>query len=212
MRVVYAAIFFVLIVFSAEQSSAQFIAPAPKVDSPYLSKAWRDSVNNYAFRKEAYHQEYYSYDWAMLFACFPVLGENFVNQPMKGIEFSAVRLGLVGAATVGTVRLIKGSSNTPLNIGLLAGGIVGYVLVKWLEITDVMHTVSHLDEDLVEKFQIATPDIIPGSIRYPRKEWPDWVTTPPPAREPVRAREAIDKPLPNPMESQPLRMDLSFPF
>jgi hypothetical protein len=169
----------------------------PLVDSPdYFNKAWRDSAAEYRGRVEAYHQEFYSYDLAMTFAIVPVAGEWYVDKMWTGIGFSIARTAAVATAAVGGIRLIGGKSNTGLNIGLLAGGIIGYFLFKWWEISDVMHTVSHRDEDLVEKWRIATPDIAPGSIRYPTKEWPPWVTAWPESRHHEQAREAVDKPLP----------------
>ncbi len=173
------------------------------VDSPnYMNPAWRDSVANYQGRLEAYHQEFYSYDWGMTFAMLPVIGEWYVNKTGTGIAYSAARLGALAVGTVGAIRLIGGKPNLGLNIGLLAGGIVGWFLLKWSEVSDVRHTISHLDENLVDKFGIVTPDIIPHSIRYPTKEWPDWVTSDPPARHPQDSKEAVNTPLPSASKSR----------
>ena len=167
------------------------------VDSPnYFNKTWRDSVAEYRGHVEAYHQEFYSYDWAMTFAMLPVAGEWYIDKTWTGIEYSLARTAAIAASTVGVVRLAEGKANTGLNIGLIAGGIIGYFLLKWSEISDVMHTISYHNEGLVEKWRIETPDIMPGSIRYPTKDWPDWVTAWPKPRHPERAREAVDKPLP----------------
>ena len=169
----------------------------PVVDSPwYMNKAARDSAATYRGHVEAYHQEFYSYEWAHTFAMLPVAGEWYVDKTSTGIRYSVARALAVALSTVGTVRTIKGSPNLGLNIGMIAGGIIGYFWLKADEISDVMHTTSERNEALVEKWGIKEPDIMPGSIRYPIRQWPDWVTKGPEAREPQKAREAVDKPLP----------------
>ncbi len=140
------------------------------IDTPaYWSPVYRDSVAKYAGRLATYQAELYSYDMGMSAAMLPVAGEAYVNRPITGIAFSVARLGSLSASVVGAVRLIKGSPNTPLDIGLLAGGLVGVVLLKWWEISDVMHSISRINEDLVRKWRIATADVEPGSIRYPTR-------------------------------------------
>jgi hypothetical protein len=135
----------------------------------YFSKPWRDSVAEYHGRLTAYHQELYSYDWATTFSRLPVAGEWYVDKTGTGIAFFAGRLLALSATTVGTVRLIERKSNTPLNIGLLAGGIVSYFLLKWWEVSDVMHTVSDKNEALVKEYNVNPADVEPGSIRFPSK-------------------------------------------
>lgn len=170
---------------------------APTVDTPnYWNQAWRDSVNEYHGRVEAYHQEFYSYDWGITFAMLPVMGEWYVDKTMTGVRFSIARGVSLGASAVGLMRMIGDKQPMALNVGLLAGGIVGWALLKWWEITDVVHTVSQRDEALVEKYRIETPDIEPRSIRYPTKEWPAWVTSGPEPRHPQQSKEAINKPMP----------------
>ena len=162
------------------------------LDSPaYWSQTFRDSAASYRGRLEIYHQEYYSYDIGTTLAMLPIAGEAYVHKFNTGVLFSAAGLASGATSIVGAVRLIKGSPNTGLNVGLLVGGIVGVVLFKWWEVTDVLHTISRLDEELVEKWRVATEDIEPGSIRYPTKDWPDWVTSKKPAREPERPRDAF---------------------
>ncbi|HWF45198.1 MAG TPA: hypothetical protein VG537_11195 [Candidatus Kapabacteria bacterium] len=175
---------------------------APAIDSPnYWNPAWRDSAAEYRGHLEAYHQEFYSYDFALSFTMVPlagdILGEGvYLGKTWTGIEFLAARTAAVATATVGAVRLIGGKSNTGLNIGLLVGGLLIDGLLKWWEISNVMHTVSHQNEDLVDKWRIETPDIVPGSIRYPRKTWPAWITAWPEPRHPQNARGAVDQPIP----------------
>ncbi|MDP4199602.1 MAG: hypothetical protein Q8922_13665 [Bacteroidota bacterium] len=165
---------------------------APK----YFDKAYRDSIASYRGHLETYHQEFYSYDYGMSLAMLPVAGEWYVGKMGTGIRYSIARAATVALATVGTVRLLKGSPHLDLNIGMLAGGIIGYFALKWSEISNVMHSVSEKNEALVEQYQIAEPDIVPGSIRYPTRSWPEWITKAPEPRHPERAREAVDKPLP----------------
>jgi hypothetical protein len=171
--------------------------PPVVVDSPaYRNKTWRDSAALYQGRVEQYRQTAYSYDWGMTFAMLPVAGEAYVDKTSTGIRFFAARVLMGAMSAVGAVRLIGGSAHTGLNIGLLLGGLAGYVILKLWEISDVLHTVSHQNEAFAENFHIATPDLIPGSIRYPTRSWPDWVTKAPEPRHPERAREAVDRPLP----------------
>lgn len=165
-------------------------------DTPkYFNKAWRDSAAEYHGRVETYRQELFSYDWGMSMAVLPIMGESYVDKLGTGIRYSVARTAAVALATVGTVRLIRGSPYLGLNIGMLAGGIIGYFALKWSEISDVMQTVSEKNEALAEKWQIAEPDIAPGSIRSPTKPMPDWITHGPERRNPERAREAVDIPL-----------------
>jgi hypothetical protein len=182
----------IVLLILASHVSAQVRDTVPN----YWSKAWRDSVNDYERRVTSYHMEHYSYDWARLFSFAPYFGEWYVDQPGKGITNAAFRVGALALSTVGTIRLTRGYSGTELNLGLVAAGLIAWGYLKWSEMSGVYHTVSVRNEDLVDKWQIATPDIIPGSIRFPRKDWPDWVTTGPGQREPQNAREAVDKPIP----------------
>jgi hypothetical protein len=162
----------------------------------YRSKVWRDSVLNYQGRLLSYQQELYSYDLGMTFGIFPILGESSVDKEGAGIAYFAGRVVAVGIGVVGAVRLIEGKPSFGLNIGMLIGGLAGYVGLKFSELADIRHTVSERNEDLVEKYQIATPDIEPHSIRYPTKDWPTWVTSTPERRRPEDARKAVDTPLP----------------
>ncbi len=162
----------------------------------YLDKAWRDSVLSYEARPNSYHQELYSYDLGMTFGMLPIAGEAYVGKEGTGIVYSAGRFAAVAIGVVGAVRLIERKPILGLNIGMLVGGIAGYIGLKFSELADIRHTVSERNEDLVEKWQIATPDVEPHSIRYPTKDWPTWVTSTPEERHPQNAREAVDKPLP----------------
>ena len=163
----------------------------------YLNKAWRDSVAHYRGRVEAYHQELYSYDWGMTFGMLPVVGEGiYLGKWSTGIEYSAARAVSIAIAAIGAIRLIGGKADIGLNIVMLVGGIAGYIGLKLSELADMRHTVSERNEALVEKFGIKTPDIVPNSIRYPEKQWPDWVTSWPPERHPQQSKEAVEKPLP----------------
>ena len=167
-------------------------------DTNYRSKAWRDSADLYEGHKIAYEQELYSYDWGMTFGSLPIAGEAYLGNTTTGIEFMAGRVAMVAASIVGGIRLIEGKPTLGLNLGLLAGGIVGYIGLKLWELADIRHTVSERNEDLVDKFQIATPDVAPHSIRYPRKSWPDWVTSTPPVPPSVDSKAVIDGPsIPN---------------
>ena len=162
----------------------------------YLNKAWRDSVANYGGRVEAYQQELYSYDWGMTFGMLPVAGEAYVGKTGTGIAYFAARTAAVAAGVVGAVRFIEGKPSFGLNLGMVAVGIFGYVGLKLSELADIRHTVSERNEDLVEQFRIETADIEPHSIRYPSKQWPDWITSWPPIPPKVETREAINLPLP----------------
>jgi hypothetical protein len=162
----------------------------------YWNKTWRDSAANYRGRVEAYHQEFLSYDWGMTFGMLPVAGEAYVGKTGTGIAYLAARTAAVALGVVGTVRFIEGKPNFGLNLGMIAVGIFGYIGLKLSELADIRHTVSERNEDLVEKFGIETPDIEPHSILYPTKQWPDWVTSWPPAPPKVNPREAVDQPLP----------------
>ena len=162
----------------------------------YLNPAWRDSVAKYRGRVEAYHQELYSYDWGMTFGMLPVAGEAYVGKTGTGIFYSAARAVSLGLAGAGVVRFAAGKPSFGLNLGMVAVGIVGYIALKLSELSDIRHTVSYKNEDLVQEFGIATPDIVPNSIRYPTREWPTWVTNWPPIPPRVNSREAVEKPLP----------------
>jgi len=162
----------------------------------YFNKAWRDSVAEYHGRLTAYQQELSSYDFAMSLAVLPVVGESYVDRTGAGFAFLGGRVLALAATTIGTVRLIEGKPTLPLNIGLIAGGLVSYYLLKLWEISDVMHSVSHENEALVKQYGIYTSDVEPGSIRYPQGNWPDSVTRWPESRRPKDARAAVDRPLP----------------
>jgi hypothetical protein len=162
----------------------------------YRSKAWRDSVLNYEGRLQSYRQELYSYDFGMTLGILPIVGESSVGKEGAGIAYFAARTATVAIGVIGAVRLIEGKPYVGLNIGMLVGGIAGYFGLKFSELADIRHTISEKNEDLVEKFQISTPDIEPHSIRYPTKDWPTWVTSTPERRRPEDARKAVDAPLP----------------
>jgi hypothetical protein len=173
----------------------------PATDSPaYWNKAWRDSASEYRGRVEAYHQLFYSYDWAMTFTMPPVLGGVaggwYVDKLKTGMLFSVAEIACIAAPVFGIVRFALGKPTLNLNAGLILGGVFGFIGVKWLEISNYQHTVSDRNESLVEKYKIEIPDIMPSSIRYPTKEWPDWITATPEARHARNARKAIDEPLP----------------
>jgi hypothetical protein len=162
----------------------------------YLDKTWRDSVLNYQGRLQSYQQELYSYDLGMTLGMLPIVGETNVGKEGTGIAYFAARTVAVAVGVVGAVRLIEGKPSIGLDIGMLVGGIAGWVGLEFSELADIRHTVSERNEDLVEKWQIPTPDIEPHSIRYPTKNWPTWVTSTPEQRHYQNAREAVDKPLP----------------
>ncbi len=162
----------------------------------YRSKAWRDSVLNYQGRLNSYRQDLYSYDWGMTLGMLPIVGEANVGKMGTGILYSAARTAAVAISVIGVVRLFEKKPSYGLDIGMLVGGIAGWFGLKFSELADIRHTVSERNEDLVEKWQIATPDIETHSIRYPTKDWPSSVTSTPEARHYERAREAVDKPLP----------------
>jgi hypothetical protein len=162
----------------------------------FRSKIWRDSVLSYEQRLDSYRQEVYSYDLGMTLGMLPYFGESNVGKEGAGIAYLAARTAAVAVGVVGAVRLIEGKPYLGLNIGMIVGGLAGWVGLKFSELADIRHTVSERNEDLVDKWQIATPDIEPHSIRYPTKDWPTWITSTPEARHPQNAREAVDKPLP----------------
>lgn len=173
----------------------------PVVDTPwYHNKSARDSAAIYQGHIEAYHQEVYSYDWAMTFTVPPIvggaLGGWYVDKFKTGIVYSVAELVCVSATTWGIVRSALVKPTWELNIGLVAGGILGLIGVKWWEIHDFQHTVSHRNEALVEKWGLHENDVMPGSIRYPENKWPNWVTAHPEGRDPQEAREAVDRPIP----------------
>ena len=146
----------------------------------YLNKAWRDSVANYRGRVEAYHQELDSYDWGMTFGMLPVAGEAYVGKLGTGLLYSGARGAALAVGTVGAIRLIGGKPSIATDLGMIGAGLVGYVALKLLELANIRHEVSHQNERLVQEFDIATPDIMPHSIRYPTRQWPDSVTSWPP--------------------------------
>ncbi|HEY3876881.1 MAG TPA: hypothetical protein VGM92_15555 [Candidatus Kapabacteria bacterium] len=185
LKILFAAT--VLVIVGSGNAAAQ--------DTNYRSKTWRDSAEQYEGRKIAYEQELYSYDLGMTFGGLPIIGEAYVNKPITGIAFFAGRIVCTAASVFGAVRLIEGKPTLGFNLGLLLGGIVGYAGLKLWELADIRHTVSERNEHLVEKFQIATSDIVPHSIRYPTKDWPDWVTSTPPVPPKVDAKAVIDEPL-----------------
>ncbi len=162
----------------------------------YLSKPWRDSVVNYEGRLATYRQELYSYDLGMTFGVLPVLGESYVGNRGAGIGYLVGRVTALAISVVGAVRLGESKPYVGLNVGTLFGGLAGWVALKFSELADIRHTVSERTENLVEQWHIATPDIEPHSIRYPTKDWPEWITSPPEARHPRNARD-VDKPLPS---------------
>ncbi len=162
----------------------------------YRSKTWRDSTLKYDGRLDSYRQELYSYDLGMTFGMLPIFGESYVGKEATGIAYLTGRVVAVAIGVVGAVRLIEGKPYLGLNLGMLVGGIAGWFGLKFSELANIRHTVSELNEDLVEKWQIPTADIEPHSIRYPTKQWPEWVTSPPEERHYENAREAVDKPLP----------------
>src|SRR5437867_4317165 len=138
----FGAILFLLI---ASSSLAQ---TAPSVDTPsYWNKAWRDSVANYRGHLEGYHQDFYSYDWAMTFTMPPILGGVaggwYVDKLKTGILFSAAEAASALVTTYGVVRLPFGKPT--VGLGLIAGGILSFIAIKWLGIIDYQHTVSQRD-------------------------------------------------------------------
>ena len=162
----------------------------------YRSKVWRDSVLTYEGRLQSYRQELYSYDLGMTLGMLPIVGESSVGKQGAGIAYFAARTVAVAIGVVGAVRLIEGKPSFGLDIGMLIGGLAGWVGLKFSELADIRHTISEKNEDLVEKWKIPTPDIEPHSIRYPTKDWPTWVTSTPERRRPEDARKAVDTPLP----------------
>ena len=163
-----------------------------EVDSPYWNKHYRDSVNYYQGRLAAYHQEILSYDLAFAFSFLPFAAEFFLTKhtAKAGLYFFA-RTAAVAAMAIGTVGLIRAQGSEVVNVVYVAAGVAAYVFFKIAEMTEVQHDVSHFNESLVSEYRIATPDIDSGSIRYPVHQWPAWITTAPPARQPRSAHEVI---------------------
>lgn len=168
-----------------------------RIDSPYFSARWRDSVANYQGRMLMYHEESLDYDLGFGLSFLPYIGSYYANHGSQGLTFAAERLGAVAIGGFGTYRFVTSSTIRPLDIGLAVLGIGAYIYLKVTEIQDVQHEISETNEMLVEKYQIATEDITPGSIRYPTRQYPEWVTgRRSPAREPRNAREAIEVAIP----------------
>lgn len=165
-------------------------------DSVYWNPAYRDSVSNYAYRLHAYRFEILNYDLGLSFSMLPVMGQWYVDNTSKGIVYSAFRVGALGVSAIGVAGLFS-EGNTWRDVGFAVGGLIVYGVLKYLDIMDVQHAISRNNEHIVAKFNIATEDVQPTSIRYPEKEgWPEWITSPPAARQPQPHREIIDKPIP----------------
>jgi hypothetical protein len=218
------AFFFTLILIAAfvlshEGAHAQIREPeyyqGARYDSVYWDPAYRDSVANYTYRLHAYRFEILNYDLGFTLSMLPVLGQWYVGNTTKGIVYSGARAGALAVSTIGVAGLFT-KGNDWRDAGMAVGGLVLYGVLKYLDIMDVQRAISRNNEYIVEKFSIATEDIEPTSIRYPEKEWPAWVTEPPPAREPQPHREIFDKPIPSLPEtrgtSDHYRIGLSIPF
>jgi hypothetical protein len=170
-----------------EGQTSQFSAPT---DSLYWSKQWRDSVNAYHGRLAAYEHELVSYDLAFAFSFLPFAADLFVTKNIpKAAVFFFARTGGAAATLVGTLGLVRGTGSALTNVVLVILGVATYVFFKITEINSVQHDVSRINERLVDDFQIATPDIDSGSIRYPVRQWPAWVTQPPAPRQPRSAQD-----------------------
>lgn len=171
-----------------------------KYDSVYWNPAYRDSVANYAYRLNAYRFEILNYDLGFSLSMLPVAGQWYVDNTAKGIVYSSIRAGALAVSGIGVAGLFT-AGKTWRDVGMVVGGLIVYGVLKWLDITDVQHAISHNNERIVDKFSIELEDVQPTSIRYPQKGgWPDWVTEPPPARESQPHRDIFDRPLPT--ESQ----------
>jgi hypothetical protein len=167
-----------------------------KYDSVYWDPAYRDSVGEYTYRLHAYRFEVLNYDLGFSLSMLPVAGQWYVDNTMKGIVYSSIRAGALAVSGIGVAGLFT-AGNTWRDVGMAAGGLILYGVLKWLDITDVQHAISRNNERIVDKFNIALEDVQPTSIRYPQKDgWPTWVTEAPPAREPQPHREIFDRPLP----------------
>ena len=167
-----------------------------KYDSVYWEPAYRDSVSNYYYRLHAYRFEVLNYDLGFTLSMLPVMGQWYVDNTMKGVAYSAARAGALTVSGIGVAGLFT-KGNTWRDVGMAVGGLVVYGILKWMDITDVQHAISRNNERIVEKFNIATEDVQPTSIRYPEKDgWPAWVTEPPPPRDPQPHREIFDRPIP----------------
>ncbi len=164
------------------------------VDSLYMSKQWRDSVNAYHGRLGAYHNELDSYDLARSLSFFPFAAEIFLTKQVpKAAVFFFARTAGAASTLVGTLGLLRGQGSALKNVVLVIVGVAAYVFFKITEINDVQHDISHINERLVDDFQIATNDIDTGSIRYPVRQWPLWVTQPPPARQPRSSQDVLSE-------------------
>lgn len=167
-----------------------------KYDSVYWDPAYRDSVANYTYRLNAYRFELLNYDLGFSLSMLPVAGQWYVNNTTKGILYSSIRAGALAVSGIGIAGLFT-AGNTWRDVGMAAGGLILYGVLKWLDITDVQHAISRNNERIVDKFSIALEDVQPTSIRYPQKAgWPAWVTEAPPPREPQPHREIFDRPIP----------------
>lgn len=198
--------FFLIILLSfaphlqGQTSGGQIREPAyyegAKYDSLYWDPVYRDSVANYAYRLNAYQFELLNYDLGFALSMLPVAGQAYVDNTTKGIVYTAARAGALTVSGIGVVGLFS-KGNDWRDAGFAVGGLIIYGVLKWLDISDVQHTISNINERLVDKFSIAVEDVEATSIRYPMKDgWPERVTTRPPARQPQPHREIFDRPLP----------------
>jgi hypothetical protein len=173
-------------------ADSQVTNVASSADKPYWNQHWRDSVNSYQGRLKSYHNEIVSYDLAFAFSFFPFASELFLtDQVPKAAVFFFARTAGAASALVGTLGLVRGQGSALKNVVMVIIGVAVYVIFKITEINEVQRDVSHINERLVDDFQIATADIDTASIRYPVRQWPRWVTDPPPARHPQSAQDVL---------------------
>jgi hypothetical protein len=178
-------------------------------DSAYWSQHWRDSVNEYQGRLLSYQLEVLSYGNAFLLSLVPLAAESFYTGHIgKGALFLFGRAISGIAALDGVLGITKGQGSSLKNVILVIAGVVGYVFFKVSEVSDVQHDVSTINESLVSKWNIATNDIDSSSIRYPKHDWPSWVTTRPPARSPESPLSVIH----NEQAPKSLELRFSVPF
>ncbi len=191
---------------SVDSLVTKVAAPA---DTLYWNQHWRDSVNAYNGRLKAYQNEIVSYDLAFAFSFFPFVSEYFItNQVPKGAVFFFARTAGAASTLVGTLGLARGQGSALKNVVMIIIGVAAYVFFKIAEINDVQKDVSHINERLVDDFQIATADLDTASIRYPVRQWPHWVTEPPPARHPQSAQDALRQPI----DAKSVNIGIQVPF
>ena len=197
-RFVVLAIFFLAIGHCGSRADSVSIgrpALVIAVDSPYWNKQWRDSAIEYHQRLVRYRGTLLGYDNTFLLSLLPFAAEaGATGNVAKGALFFFARVAGGGAALTGALGLIKDQGSSLKNVVLTILGVAGYIFFKITEINDVQHDVSIHNEDAVAENHIALDDVEPGSIRYPERSWPNWVTAAPPTRKPLPASDVFRTP------------------